>query len=582
MKKVCLKVVIITIRLLGIVNFTNVSNSISTYYDTKEYAIIYQNGLAQLNKGSIEGTLVKASSTKDTIQVRFNFNRNSISLNENDKYLFSAPANCKLSSNEAITSDNTISYSNNYLEIPTINIDVTCPIDAVTKTSRIIISLDIKEQINDEDIFSYYSGSFSMQRVNYDNLFPNTTESSFEISEDNLSNLYDELIDWIIKNNPSYSSSTINDIKYYLEEYKQVPAKNVLDIDILGINVTYDADNKIYHFELTNNFVGYAITYYRVYYERIPNNLEPNIMYFSTKYNIKSIFEYYIEKYFYPKEKDALELIEQYFKNHNVNIEDFILNTNGDSAKYDVPGITWLNNDDSNFNSIRVDDLLEYAKNDNLSLITVKKGTRGNMAGSLTTKMKRTYYKIFYDSVKNNLLNTNSAIVKSIIKNNTSSTVGDFNDYFFVLNVNSKDEEEDKSKPKYLLVNIYSNEENENTYFDTVNLDLDKENIKIDEIKFTNGDETTFTSEKELSDLEKKQLLEISLKVNISDESEVTKAKEDIIKFIKLLNDGNENDILKIDGKIYNGTGYGILENDFVIDSESVSLTFRVNKLISE
>ena len=581
------KVVLISyyiLIILGIINFTVFNTTNSKYIKDVDYALIYENKLNKLYQGKINGVFSKTNSSKETLALRYNFNRDELGLGNLDEYYLEVSNGCSITGAQII--DNTITFSNTNKEKSEIDFLVTCPIDSIEVNNSLVVNLKVLEKINDEDKFLYLTSDYAILKHDFLNNFPTITKEQLEIEESNLPNLYDMLVNWV---NTYYilpydefnvPNSPLVEIKEYLLPYKNVQKETVNTIKLNGLNVSFDNVNHKYIITLTNNFIGYARTKY--YQENADNSYE---MYFSTTENLKEIFTWYLNTYFYQDEKNVQSIIDDYFKAKNLDIASFILNQDKNSQNLNIDGLAWTGDINAVIEKrINIKNLLNYARNYQKSPIILEVTNMISMLSEYRTKLKEVYSEKISQTMLDNLNKTTNYFAKAMLRNGKTTTpveAKSFNNYYI---------DYDETNKNYILLNAFSNLDNLYNYGSIEVLKISREtnelnNLVIDEITIINGDEETYESDVPLTDEEKSRQMQITISVNIDDVSLKQEAKEKIKQVIKMLNDDDEkttNDLINITDKIYdsNTDTYGIDKQTFKEEENKITLSFKVNKVL--
>lgn len=328
------KILFYSLSILTIINFA-VYPASYTKYTTKEKEFLkYSSNIVSLTKAD-EGSMTLKSSTKTEANLEFSLPKNNADIGpvDNDLYKLILPEGCS-TQNKEITFGDT----------DNVTIELTCDvtnsniIKEIDNKKYLSFSVEVNEIVNDEIPFRY-------KEYNYHEEYTPLNQEEEETKPNNRST-YDIDIKTAIINSiiirDKYKNYT-TEISSYINSADTT--NNTLNL--LGITVNYDEEHNQYNYQLDDNFIGYACTYY----ENMINQNEANTMIFSTtnRDEIELIFEYYLNEY-YNFNNDQYYLILNYIKSKN-GISSLIID------KENIEGISLLKE-----NTITVDtNILDYA-----------------------------------------------------------------------------------------------------------------------------------------------------------------------------------------------------------------------------
>ncbi len=525
--------------------FSVYPTSNAKYIKKESVALSYDRTFFELYKSGLTNsiTLLDKESTLDNIKISVKFNRNNVLLeNKKDTYTINLATNLKdvcsitLSQSNAspkgTISSNKISFEKN--GTASIEAQIVCPIsNTIVKDSSnveyINIPIEIKEKISsDISNFTYMDGQYNIKLSDYMNkhLEPSTI---FNIDV-KAQSIYDDLIYYLTYSYfpyylTEYENLNLELIKQSILKYVEVikPVDESEDkkafLDNLNLpGVSIDTTNPDYYvFKIENNFVGYARTYSHFL------NGGNKYMYFSssntvlegqeTPLDYNSIFNYYINTYFYPREENAAnrEIINNYMQDKD--IRSFIIN-----GTPDIVGILRINE-----NQIDISNLLRHATNSIKTPIVIEFGLENNMLSNFLTIIENNYYKKDIISLAvYSKIEINNDIYYSIIKNNDGIDINHpnnepkqaFNDYFLLY---------DAEKEQYVILNIFADSQMIEEKYNGANL-----------IVIPKYEALTITYESVASDLENPEAKKDRINVNISYDN-LTVDRLEIIEVIKEL-----------------------------------------------
>ncbi len=479
-KKSIHRVIIYTLLVLSILNFSSFSTTHSKYYDQTDDVLAYNSKLYTLTKNDLKVSLFNPKPTYT--YASFEFTRNTAGLgNTSDTYKITIPNGCVYSGLPAnYTIDNTGRIAtvtfNSSSNVTTI-INLKCTISTLQgskpDTEKIQIPVSIREQVGSEKEFLYNHtpGNISMTYGEYKIKYPVVEDGSgispdkktLTISIDDLkpdTDIVEIFNNWLEEyveehSEVPYSGMILNYVK---DKYQTADAIKELDgsglavYKLPGIKPMYDKDSNTYTFTTEDNLEGYARTD-----NASKDTTSRAMLYFSTTdtAEIDKIFEYYLKKYPYPNNTSKVTEIINYVNliSHDVGITYIMNDTNAELIK----GFRYI----ASNNLIVIDTtsaLSDYAHQVANSPIRLSYDEKPNMENTFRNLLTTSYGSIVSNEMITKLTSSSSSggsvvlhpVLSSILKNNNNeypTTKEEFNDYFL---------EYDTTNNYYLLIRSFS------------------------------------------------------------------------------------------------------------------------------
>jgi len=251
---------------------------------------------------------------------------------------------------------------------------------------------------------------------------------------------YAEFIAWINLYSSSLNNQYSTEITSYINSVYNSET-DILDLNkkLNGLTVTYDSENSNYIFEIDDNFIGHARTYYAY---SGPKKLIK--MVFSnnnlTDQENNEIVRYYLESYS-SYTIDEINKIMLYIENYGSL--NYIMKPNLDGTYNKIVGFTYS----SDSNEVKIDSyILNYVNSFIDKKISIAFASRPRMNSIFINALLLTYDFMTQELV--DLIDANDNIYTSIGMNNTSviEKVA-YSDYYTI---------QDPTTKKYILLNIYS------------------------------------------------------------------------------------------------------------------------------
>lgn len=458
------KIIIYTLIVFGISSFSCFPKSYSKYIK-EETPVRYYVGIDKLYIGEIENLALSQSSTYEYAHYVFMFNRSS-GMKVNDTHqeitLKIIEETCEFT---YITSNGNVEKNNNIAKIEysskgedSIKVGYKCPVNDIKKTENELeyISSNIKiydKFMPEDESYLYLSGK-SVKTLLSDYKF-NYPEPSTELTFDDrhlviptsFEGKYEAFKDWLIT---EYSASYNNQydaeiLKYVKKEYNNDSDITNLNKELKGLSVRFDDASQSYIYQIDDNFLGHARTYYAYvgpgeFLKAIFIN--ENL----TDSETNEMFKSYLQEYSNYNENQINTIMNYVSHYGSLN---YIIKPNDNGTRNTIPGFIYY----PETNEIQIENTLyDIARSYQDKKIYVKYG--------LLTKMRMYYNKVLpiaFSDLSIEMLNTiksNNNILSTVLINNTSTgTTEEFNKYFIVKTETVVD---NKIITEHVLINIYS------------------------------------------------------------------------------------------------------------------------------
>jgi len=473
------KIIFYTVLVFCISAFSYFPKSYSKYIKDEEPAKFYV-GIDKLYIGDVQTLNLRSTSTYKVANYEFQFDRSQVMKDydtsqqilvkvEQEKCQITkiySNGNNSINGNEA-----TITYTTSGTD--RVIVEYSCNVSDITVTENeldlIYTNVKVYEKFMPEDVEYLYAKADGIKTLlsSYYEKYPIPKAT---ISDDGktltipevIDDKYTEFTTWINVINSNYS----NIIKTYIETTYN-SQEDILNTtkSLKGLTYTYDSTNNNHVYQIDDNFVGYARTYYyvvkpddfvKIYYSN------PNL----TDDEANGILRYYLETYAinYGYTTEDINNIIQYVSKHgrhNGSLNgslNYIMKPNDDSTYNKIAGFTYLpEGGDIVFSS----SLMSFVKASSEQKITIAFGGKVAMFNTYSDSLAVAFDFLSEEMIT--ILTTDTSvfpqIYKSIIKNNetvTEKTV--YSDYFTVKDSNNN----------YVLVNVYSDKVN--TYVEVIEL----------------------------------------------------------------------------------------------------------------
>lgn len=477
MKKNISKILIYMFTILSIPFFAYYPTSNAKYLREEKNALVYDINIKQMNIGQIE-TIINNSSNYLTASYKVEFNRSDL-MTPNDqeqliKIIVEQPT-CKIDS--VVTSSSPIKNINNneaVLKYNTsstngekITVSYSCNVESIIDSNNFVAtSIKIYEKNQEEVNYHEYANSFfKIEKTAYYNIHP-IPSSGISISDDKktlilpntITEKYDEVKNWLNIYSQEYGLTQSR-----VETYFKTVFNNDNDLintsnfnKLKGLTISYNPTNQEYTFILDDNFSGYLKTYYSFvessnYY-----------MYYFTDTNMtdqesNDILNNYLNLYktYTTYNEEQIQNILLYINSYG-SVKQLV------NKEVNVPGITAYNNSYIRFDQ----NILNYVESFLDARIKLKFGNASSMWMTFKSSIQTKYD--FVSDELNSTISSDTNLLYSIIKNNTSSTPVAYSDYFKYY---------DETNKNYVMLNVESSgaysEENPtggNTYVELVQL----------------------------------------------------------------------------------------------------------------
>jgi len=459
------KIIFYTILVFCISAFSCFPESYSKYIKEEE-PVRYYVGIEKLYIGDIgvDNLTILNTSTYKTANYKFSFNRSQVMKdgdNSQQVTIKIKKSSCKIT--KIITNGNyskngntaTITYTSKGTDNITVN--YSCDVAGIINDNdKLETDIEIKEKFKSEVEYLYAEiDDPGMASVEYYKLYPRPIA---QISDDaktltlpkDLDDKYAEFTKWInayiSKMNDIYGGDYSLEINTYINSvYNE---NNLLANNLKGLTVTDDSDNEAYVYQIDDNFLGYAMTYFA---RQISSDLTKVV--FSNNGlshdEANEILEYYFTEYSNYNE-DQIEKIMLYVSNYG-SINHMLI-PKQDGTHKEIFGFTYLPdvNTDTDPDQIKINDnLMQYIDIFINKRIVIPFDEMFAMYELFEAALTLGKDEGFIGSDLYDVLVNNDDIFYSIIMNSTdlTNTPTAYTDYITI---------QDPSNGKYVLVKISS------------------------------------------------------------------------------------------------------------------------------
>lgn len=450
------KIIFYTILILCISTFSYFPKSYSKYIKEEE-PVKFHVELEKLYIGYLEKLAPRSTSTYKEANYIVRFNRSQVMKNSDEsQYVYiEIEQSCNItnvSSNGKITIDGnkaTIKYTN--AQTDTVSVSYKCNVADITTVDNnlevLYTNVYIYEKFMPENIKYLYAKAEGNKILltDYYTLYPLPTA---EISEDGktltipslIEDKYTEFTTWL----NLYGTSLNNQYDLAIDSYITSiynSQDDILDLTkkLKGLSVTYDSNNESYIYQLDDNFLGYARTYYN---HAVFSNFTKVVFSNSnlTDLEANEILKYYFSTYSTYTTEDIEKIITYVSKYGSIN---YMLAANDNGTRNQISGFVYLT--DTGEIGIQTS-LMNYVDAYINQEITIEFASNIKMFNIFTNALPSTYSFLTDELIT--ILNNNVKIANSIVKNNQSVTTKIvYNEYFTV---------QDPTTKKYILVNVSS------------------------------------------------------------------------------------------------------------------------------
>ena len=451
------KIIFYTILILCISAFSYFPKSYSKYIKEEE-PVKFHVELEKLYIGYLEKLAPRSTSTYKEANYIVRFNRSQVMKDGDESqyvYIDIEQSTCNItnvSSNGNVTVNGnkaTIKYTKAGTD--TVSVSYKCNVADITTIDNnldiLYTNVYIYEKFMPENIKYLYAKAEGnkMLLTYYYSLYPLPTA---EISDDGktltipsiIENKYTEFTTWL----NLYRTSLNNAYDLEINSYIASTYNNEEDIlnltkNLKGLSVTYDPVSESYIYQIDDNFLGYARTYYNY---AVFSNFTKVAFSNSNLVDLEAneILKYYFTTYSTYSIEDIEKIITYVSKYGSIN---HMLTLNQDGIRNEIPGFVYLTDSDE----IGIEtSLMDYVNAYINQEITIQFASNIKMFNIFTNALPSTYSFLTEELIT--ILNNNMTIANSIVKNNTSvadKTV--YNEYFTV---------QDPTTMKYILVNVSS------------------------------------------------------------------------------------------------------------------------------
>lgn len=436
------KIIFYTIVVFCISAFSCFPRSYSKYIKEEEPVRFFVQ-IDKLYIGKIQGIVMRNTSNYKTVNYMLSFNRSDVMKDYDTSQQISVEieqSSCQITS---VISKGNYSINGNKATIKyttpgedTINVNYKCNVlDIVVKENGsdvLYTNVSIYEKFMPENVKYLYAKANGTKTLlsDYYKLFPKPTA---QISDDckqlilhvDTDNKYTEFTSWINLYSATLNNTYDKHIGLYVNSvYPTLEDILNLNNNLKGLTVTYDSVNKNYIYQIDDNFLGYAKTYYS--YEVSPGF---NKIAFSNS-NLSDIESNQILKYYFEIYSDYssndIEKIMEYVSNYGSL--NYILKPNGDGTYNEIEGFVYLDDTDE----IGVSKtLMDYVNAFFNKKITIEFADEIVMFNFYNNALPVTYDFLTEDLIT--ALTQNFDIYLSITKNNVLvSEKQIYNDYFVI------------------------------------------------------------------------------------------------------------------------------------------------------
>ena len=508
------KIIIYTLIVFGISSFSCFPKSYSKYIK-EETPIRYYVGIDKLYIGEIETIRLSSSTSYEYVQHEFSFNR-SQSMKDYDTrqeiIIEIAEPTCEItnvSSKGSVTKNNniaTITYSPSDPIDDKISVNYRCRVNDITITENEIDYIASNVLIYDQFLpsnenYLYLKGKFKELLSTYKFNHPEpSTELTFDsrnlvIPASYTDSKYEAFKNWLIAEYGSTHNNQYDQeiLKYVRKVYNSDSDITDVSKNLKGLSVRYDQDSDSFIYQIDDNFIGYARTYYA--YEGpgiflkavfINNSLNDS--------ELNEMFESYLQEYS-TYNPNQIDIIMNYISHYGSL--NYIIKPETDGSYKTIPGFEY----NSGTQEIQIEDSLYYiALSHHDKKIYIKRALASEMYFFYKKVLPVAYRDLPVDML--NLLKSNSNILKTVMKY-TDSNPDEFSEYFVVKNNETND---------YVLVNIYSIISEGMNCVEVIELGNKPSNIEM--TKVDNKLNVTVTLDNQDTDVAKTNLTDIVTKLD--------------------------------------------------------------------
>lgn len=337
MKNKYIKTFIYTFIFVMSISFATFPSSYTKFNEMKTEVLKYSSEIVALNKTEDDSLQVIGYNDDYTLAtVKLVLERNSSNYLdgvEKDIYLLELPDGCTTDNSEL-----------EFIDEDMKEIFLTCDLtnknivkDEIDGKKNLVLNVEVNQQINDDSMAFRFKEYKLDEEIN----LPSVKEVEENVNQIDNKKLefFQKKITEIILAKDKY--------KNYQEEitnYIKSADLSNNNFELAGIVVSYQEETDEFFYQIDENFLGYA----RTYFVNL-NNVEKNTMIFSSEDSIslEKAFEYYLDEYFAENNDNCLLL--NYMKLNN-GISSVILDNNN------ILGVTRINNDTIKIN----DDIMNY------------------------------------------------------------------------------------------------------------------------------------------------------------------------------------------------------------------------------
>jgi len=547
------KIIFYTILVLCISAFSYFPKSYSKYIKEEEPARFYV-GISKLYMGDLDLLTPRTTSTYKIANYSIEFRRNDL-MNGSDTqqqlFIEVEQAACTIDSisskgSKTINGNNaTITYTSKGEDYIIVNYSCNVSDIVIEENEEELVYTNVRiyEKYMPEDI-KYLVAKADGVKMFLSEYYVRYPKPKAIISNDSrqltlnidTDNKYNEFNLWL----NSYVNSVGSKYAEHVTAYINSVFNNESDIlnltkELKGLTVTYDEENQNYIYQLDDNFLGYARTYY--IFEG-PDDLikvafsNPNL----TDAEINEIFKYYIETYGEYSSRDIDRIMEYVSSFGSVN---YIMKPKQDGTYNEIKGLVYLVENDE----IRLlPSLLDYVTIYIDKEIKIAFAEKVTMFNVFLNTIESTYDFITEDIISN--INTNRDLYDSIGMNNINQDEKiEYSDYILV---------QDTITKKYILFNVYSD-----------------------------GDAYTYVKIIELGEAELIEITQVDNKLSISikvNKQDIIEAKNNVIETVSAL---DEYFNVNYEEKIIDELFVSSVPNGDVTsihDTNSVTVTYTITK----
>lgn len=471
-KSIINKIIFYTILVICISYFSCFPKSYSKYIKD-EVPLKYDIKIANLYSEKWYTTTILSTSTYKTVNYSISFDRSQV-MNENDQQqqltIEIEQSSCQIidviSNGNFEKNGNQATITYNTPGTDKIGVHYKCNVLDIVKTEEekqvIYTNVYVHEKFIPENVpylYTYIAGTkkyLDDYYIDYPKPAAQINGKTLVLHEDT-ANKQEALTTWIKLYNQDLENDYGDELLAYVNSGYE-SEEDIKKLSLRGINVTYDDATGNYTYEIDDNFVGYARTYYLA-----KNSSQFIKMHFSndnlSEEEANDILRHYFLEYSgYSEEK--INKIVQYVSRYDGGI-NYILKPKSDGTYNEIKG--FLNDDKSD--GVRIlDTLMQYVDSYIEQKIVIEYSTRAYMFTFYKNALTSTY-----DFITDELftaLTGNGNIFVSIGKN-ANDIVDEkvaYSDYFTI------EYSDTNGAKKYVLLNIYSGENLANTCVEIIEL----------------------------------------------------------------------------------------------------------------